>query len=345
MASQTPGEIRNKIPVGAKPLERSVLIGMWDVTKKAVESQSARAWNERIIKTINEKIIPKRTPEELAFIAKHHMAIERAATVSGIIISSAEIYTVFLLAALGKLQIDRMRAVSRYREALQKHFAADPGFQDIKRVYDGIHSGKKTVGFFAFATAINTLLNQIESGQRQQINAMLRTPKNIQEADIVLERIYKSAFCEAKNIERRALGQPALPLDNPRLAEEANASYGEWRNIQWRGLDGVLHQMRFPRGRKRGLYQAMQGVDNHAILAQYIQSIMPLTGDEAMLGGPPIVVDESVEHDGTIVHREKKYHGPPQSPVGLREGREYQLNAKGRMKTRRNEHGQNGNVW
>lgn len=76
----------------AKPVSngQQLLREVWYGVGKAVESQTPAAWNERIIRTINTKIIPKLTPDQLRTVARYKKPIETAATVAGIGITTAE---------------------------------------------------------------------------------------------------------------------------------------------------------------------------------------------------------------------------------------------------------------
>jgi hypothetical protein len=109
-AEGTPAQTGTK-----EPLIKQVFVGVG----KAIESQSPRAWNERIIKAINEKIIPKLTPEQRTWLAHHPKlvrTVEIAATGVGIAISTTEMFlaTLALQSFVRKIQeIQKKRAYQR----------------------------------------------------------------------------------------------------------------------------------------------------------------------------------------------------------------------------------------
>ncbi len=102
---------RGKGPVkgiSQESLTKKVLVGAWDATKKAGEGLSARAWNERIIKVINRQIIPKLSPEQTQWVAKHHTMIEKAAGLAGAAITTAEIVAAATILRAGLYKAKKM---------------------------------------------------------------------------------------------------------------------------------------------------------------------------------------------------------------------------------------------
>lgn len=85
---------------------------------RAIESQSPRAWNERIINVINEKIIPKLTPEQLVEVAKHKKLIEGTAVALGVGISTAELVVVSVTVQKAIQWVINRR---RYAEAIRRY--------------------------------------------------------------------------------------------------------------------------------------------------------------------------------------------------------------------------------
>ncbi len=90
---------------------------------KAIESQSPRAWNERIIKTINEKVIPKLTPEQRAWLAAHPKlvrSIEFASVGMGVAISTTEMFLAMVTIQSFIRRIQKMREIRAYNRLPSK---------------------------------------------------------------------------------------------------------------------------------------------------------------------------------------------------------------------------------
>jgi hypothetical protein len=114
---------------------------VWYGVGKAVESQMPRAWNERIIKTINEKIIPKLTPEQLAWVAKNHKVIEGTATGLSVGIWTGELIVLEVVAykaiQIGYKKYQRMMEPGRIKKN-KALLAAKRQIDFTNRSYDTI---------------------------------------------------------------------------------------------------------------------------------------------------------------------------------------------------------------
>jgi hypothetical protein len=119
---------RETLPVHSTPngksewkSETSLPKKIWYGVGKVVEPFSARAWNERIIRGV-EKLFPHLSKDQQRWIADHHVVIEKAATVAGIGIQSAELYVAFMLAyySTGKLS-KKVRQIQLHRQIRKKY--------------------------------------------------------------------------------------------------------------------------------------------------------------------------------------------------------------------------------
>jgi len=276
-------------------LTQRVLYGAWDVTKKAgtiIESQSPRAWNERIIKVINEKIIPKLTPEQLALVAKHHRGIETAAHIGGIITSTAELYVIFALAGLGKKNIDRMRMNYSYKKKLDGAIHSGLWFQDLKQKFMGI-SGHRPEQFGALAGTLvflgNALIGEKKARDFQKSKVivhfdavsekkkiarkseklkpgrigMLSAVGNPKQAEMSLRILYRQAHREKAAYEAALRGKH-IP-DDATVNAEADVLFAGWQATLFHGVEGLLNAAGVRNSRARRAFRNIQGLQTQDV--------------------------------------------------------------------------------
>ncbi len=99
---------------------QQLLREVWYGVGKAVESQTPAAWNERIIRTINTKIIPKLTPEQHQTLYRYKKPIEVAATAAGIGISTVEMIAAVVAFRWGVTKLRSLHESAVLKKGLKK---------------------------------------------------------------------------------------------------------------------------------------------------------------------------------------------------------------------------------
>lgn len=232
---------------------------VWYGIGKAVESQSPRAWNERIIKTINEKILPKLDPEQLAWVSKHHKAIETGATATGVVISSAEMATVFIVAEMGAM---RLLHITRFNKTIDTALK-DPWFKELRETYT-----KKVAGspaeFAAVAGTMVMLFNNLSNEQKSTTGSPTRgnllrhgSPAS---AKGVLEQVFVRNFKDMDVLSRRVHGSRLA--DPAELDAQAKQAYAAWEKTDYHGLEGILDFAGIKEPNARRVYRKVQGIDH-----------------------------------------------------------------------------------
>lgn len=240
----------------------ALLKKVWYGVGKAVESQSSRAWNERIIKTINEKVLPKLTPEQLLWVSKHHKAIENTATATGIVISSAELMTVFLAAELGVMKIDQMVRFAKFNKWVDTSIHSGEFFTKLHEVYTQKVSGSP-VEYAAVAGTMLMLKHNLEreqaSGAGSPTRGQLLRHGSPTTARGVVEQVFENNFKDMDAHSRKIRG--ARPADPAELDAAARHAYAGWAQTGHWGLDGILDFAHINEPNTRKVYRKMQEKD------------------------------------------------------------------------------------
>lgn len=215
------------------PAADTVLWGIYDAGKavgKVIESQSAPAWNERIIRTINEKVIPKLTPDQLAFVAKHHKAIETGAKVAGISIATSERVVIFGLSIYAQSRFQQ----HRYEKSMDKTLQT-PWFAEIKKSLEA-QGNKRPEDFVALAGTLWWLVMGLKKNTQ---NADILAGKvNTHETQRALLDAVKGAYRERKKYEGKLYWwRPYVPPAE--VDEQARHMYTLWRRTNYLGREGL----------------------------------------------------------------------------------------------------------
>lgn len=225
------------------PAADTVLWGIYDAGKavgKVIESQSAPAWNERIIRTINEKVIPKLTPEQLAFVAKHHKAIETGAKVAGISIATSERVVIFGLSIYAQSRFQQHRYEKRMDKTLQTSWLAE-----VKKSLEA-QGNKRPEDFVALAGTLWWLVMGLKKNTQ---NADILAGKvNTHKTQRALLDAVKGAHRERKKYEGKLYWwRPYVPPAE--VDEQARNIYMLWRRTNYLGREGLaaIHTSNSPK--------------------------------------------------------------------------------------------------
>jgi hypothetical protein len=260
---------RTPQPKPPEPVAKTVLYGVWDVTKKAVESQSPRAWDERIIHKI-KKIFPTLSPEWQQFIVRHHKGIEQGAMIAGVTISTAEFYIPLVIADI----ISRKRFLARREKVLQTVFTKNEWWKTIKDRYDSSFASN-AAGFMVLFGTLNTMIHHMDEEQTPpkkyfiwkkrpstHIVRDLAKPNDTHEALKTLRDVFVQSY-----VEQAHRDHPNQKIPFEQVRQQAYDSFKQWKALQFCGLEGLVQFANVQNKDARIVYRRLQGVrrDEYAI--------------------------------------------------------------------------------
>lgn len=338
---------------GEKTVNR-IFYGLGKVGK-AIESQSPRAWNERIIKVINEKIIPKLTPEQLAAVAKHHKGIETGAQIAGFGISAAELYATFLLAGLGVQQIDRLKRISTYKKILRQNYATD-WYRGLSQAYTGAVKDNPA-GYPALAGTLLFLVDRIRNAVYQPSNTSAEStgahhvPTRVfgpflkhggpRHAESVLFEQFRQARQAKELYEQKIYHRRPTPQED--FDAKVQAEFNDWKATRFYGLHDLVNLGNVRDQRAREVFLRLQGIQQHGEGSRRIIDYIPIkgrapSGIDAMSGTPmDTVVEVDLDKEALqLLQKEKDFANMHQPQSFIRQGDHYQRTAKSRTRSRRN---------
>lgn len=256
-----------------------ILYGLGKVGK-VIEGQSPRAWNERIINVINTNILPRLTKEQLAAVARHHKGIEIGARIVGVGISTAELYTMFLLAGLAKKNMNRIRMKHTYEKKLTSLIHADRWFQEIRGKFTGrpeqFTAMAGTLAFLVEALTNEHALRQHQPAKRRGgapgappsdnnpekpkpgLIGVLSRVHNTNHAEASLRDVYREAHRERMAYEASLRGRQMPSAAD--MDKDADALFHEWQATQFQGAEGLLNAAGVQNSRARRLFRKIQGL-------------------------------------------------------------------------------------
>ncbi len=322
---------------------------------RAIESQSPRAWNERIINVINEKIIPKLTPEQLVAVAKHHKGIESGAKVAGFVISSAELYATFLLAGIGVRQIDRLKRISKYEKILNQNYATD-WYRGLFKAYAGAVKDDP-IGFSALAGTLVFFVDRIQHVVHQPQKPSVESDGAVHEPTRVFgpflkhggprhtESVLFEQFREARYAKEKYEQKlyHRRPVSQEELDAKVRAEFEEWKATRFYGLSDLVHLGNVRDRRAHQVFLKLQGVEQNGEGSRRIIDYIPIdgrsSGDFDATSGMPMAQAIELDLDKEalqLLQKEKRFPTMHQPQSFVYQGREYQRAAKSRTRTRRN---------
>jgi len=310
---------------------------------KAIDP-TPRAWNERIIHGMNH-IIPKLSLEWQMWVARHTNAIETGAKAAGIVVSTAELYTIFLLARLAKTRIDRGRILHEYQATMKNFLRRDQWMHDIQSKLHNVggdvsQQKEALVGALAFLVAMisdEVYLRQHQTGQnRQQIKpgiiSILAKPSSKQQAEESLRDALRMAYGQQQRYEAGLHGRN--PPDDQMLSEQASHMYGLWKEIGFQGVPGLLHQAGIGQKTRRA-YQKFLNIDRETEGPTYL-----ILGDPRLVRDPVTGTVSTVQEVKVRDTREDALHAiqerrdslgtDPKGRSMMRAGKMYEKNARRR---------------
>lgn len=259
-----------------EPVVKRVLVGAWDGTKRAVESQMPAAWNERIINVINDKVIPRLTPGQVAFVSEHQEGLERGIKAASVGITVVEIYLAAVAlkhATRGVKEVLRRRRMSQYEPASfvkQKKRWAKSDASVLPRSLEQVlelrygNVGPVTVDSFAgsswmndlrrdhrrqfgnniplanqFAETIRRMGETAQSGAEPEWNRILHVTRSKRTAE-AFPRI-RSQFIRAFHEVAQHPSSPVhrMPFAQRNLA--AHRAYEQWEAMQMPRIEDILN--------------------------------------------------------------------------------------------------------
>jgi hypothetical protein len=211
--------------IGAK----RVLYGVWDGTKKAVESQMPEAWKGRIIKIIDRQIIPRLPPDKQQWVDDHWDGIEEAAAYAGVGITTAEI-------------VGAVVAVKYGADALWQHFRKrDPNnYFDALELLWRSENGNDTKSALVFANTMRQMAGDIAyqgkgvTTQWEAITHLALSKHKDVAYQKMQEQFVRSCLSATKQMHIRF------------SAEEANRLYHVWGERHFPGIDAILLSVQYP---------------------------------------------------------------------------------------------------
>lgn len=258
---------------GEEPLIKRV----WYGAGKFAESQKPEAWGNRIIRVIDTKIVPKLSPEQQQWAAKHQEGIRDAAMYAGVGITTAEIVgsvmaleklthlreRLFGFSVAARIPVDRALSeripgmavdVLDPVGALVKSMDHMPkGFMDYLRtiVRAGKHSGLDTFGQFGLAATLLTVITNKGNPEYAPLFAEL--------ANIAGGNDYQTLQPGIRKLFERAYQDTAKRYRWDPRALDPGALYDHWMKGNAPGAKRVLQVSGVPIGRAKHLVGLMRG--------------------------------------------------------------------------------------
>jgi hypothetical protein len=231
---------------GFVPKDASVAKRVWYGVGKAVESQSPKAWEARILRVIDKQIIPKLSPENQKWAQEVRPKVEKFAKVAGVAIPVVEVVAVVgSTVYLGKkiyegVRIYRQKILDKKSETRTTPF--DLWLLDIRNQvmqrYDA-----------AQATAIEGTIRQMgvdigtKQGKASKWRSVFETaqkgsPAAVNRAKRRLEQMFVDAHVQAHGgVDKKIDPEKARQMYI--LAREA---FAQWENVRFPGLGELMNE-------------------------------------------------------------------------------------------------------
>ncbi len=261
---------------GFMPKDVSVAKRVWYGVGKAVESQSPKAWEARILRVIDEKIVPKLSSENQQWMAEIRPKVEKFAKVAGVAIPVVEVVAVVgSTVYLGKkiyegVRIYRQKILDKKSETRTTPF--DLWLLDIRKQvlqkYDATQASVIEGTIRQMGVDIGTQQGKASKWRSIFETAQKGSPAAVNRAKRRLEQMFIDAHVQAHGgVDKKIDPEKARQMYT--LAREA---FAQWENVQFPGLGELMNEgPRYPSSRLSTLKEIIpkfwksDGDDNNAL--------------------------------------------------------------------------------